>query len=150
MEPLDAIKHIDQTLANFEYQETPGTQKAPRSLKDLISAVSSITEESFKNVGTGLGKKAEHDTPRKDIVMFFLLLDTFGYWGDPRDKYKRGSRISDSQHALVGSHFNAVVSRDAHFINKSRAAYEYMDINTKTFTTGAFKTHLKEVVVRDK
>jgi len=111
MEPLDAIKHIDQALANFDYEETPGKPKAPRSLKDFISAVSVIAEESFKDAGSGFGKKAEHDAPRKDIVTFFSLLDTFGYWGDPRNKYKRGSRLSDAQHALVGSHFNAVVSR---------------------------------------
>jgi hypothetical protein len=147
MEPLAAIKHIDRALANFDYQETSGTQKPPRSLKDMISAVSSITEESFKDVGTGLGKKAEHDAHRKDIIMFFSLLDTFGYWGDPRQKYKRGSRLCDAQHALVGSHFSAIVSRDVHFVNKARAAYEYMGINTKTFTTNDFKTHLKEIVV---
>jgi hypothetical protein len=147
MDPIEAIKHIDQTLANFEYQQKPGTQNPPRSMKDMISIVSSIVEESFKNVGSGFGKKAQHDASRKDIIMFFSLLDTFGYWGDPRKKYKRGSRLSDAQHALIGSYFSAVVSRDVHFINKSRAAYDYMGLNTKTFTTSDFKAHLKDVVV---
>lgn len=146
MSPRDAISHIDNVLANFEYKAVEGAPAPPRSMKDMVSAVSTISDEHFRDIGKGLGVRVEHDSSRKDLVMYFSLLDSFGYWGDPKKKYNKGSRLGDAQHALVGSYFNAVVSRDPHFIRKSEAAYEYIGIQTKTYTTDEFKKHLESVV----
>jgi hypothetical protein len=149
MTPRDAISHIDNVLAHFEYEVSEGAPAPPRSMKDMVAAVSSICNDHFKEVGKGLGEKAEHDSLRKDLVMYFSLLDSFGYWGDPKKKYIKGSRLGDAQHALVGSYFNAIVSRDTHFIRKSEAAYEYIGIQTKTYTTDEFKKHLEGIVPND-
>lgn len=146
MSPRDAISHIDSVLANFEYEGFEGVSTPPRSMKDMVAAVSSICDEHFRDVGKGLGERAEHDSPRKDLVMYFSLLDSFGYWGDPKKKYNKGSRLGDAQHALVGSYFYAIVSRDPHFVQKSEAAYEYIGIQTKSYTTDEFKEHLEGVV----
>ncbi|MGY0649740.1 MAG: hypothetical protein ACW7DU_16590, partial [Paraglaciecola chathamensis] len=59
---------------------------------------------------------------------------------------EKGSRIVDAQHALAGSYYSAIVSRDSHFIRKSEAAYEYMDIKTKAYTTDEFKQHLELIL----
>lgn len=146
MKPREALTYIDNALENYEYEVAEGAPPPPRSMKDMISMMSAICEESFKNVGEGLGTKAEHDASKKDLILFFSLLDSFGYWGDPRKKYKRGSRLVDAQHALAGSYFSAIVSRDPHFVRKAEAAYEYMGIATKAYTTDEFKQHLISIL----
>jgi len=146
MEPLDAINAIEAALANHQNSDGTGGVESPRSLREMVSEISNIVEESFKGVGQGLGEQVKHDEPRNDLIIFFSLLDSFGYWGDPKKKYAKGSRFIDAQHALAGSYYGAVVSRDNHYIHKARAAYDYMGITTKTYSTEEFKAHLKEVL----
>jgi len=148
MNPKDALASIDSKMENYPYEVQIGAPSPPRSMRDMISIVSAICEESFKDVGKGLGVRAEHDASRKNLVLFFSLLDSFGYWGDPKKKYEKGSRLVDAQHALVGSYFNAIVSRDSHYVRKAEAAYEYMGIATKAYTTNEFKQHLQTQLSR--
>lgn len=145
MEPLDAIAFIDNKLENYQYEKAVGSTPPPKSLKDFVSMISEVCEKSFKDIGKPFGVN-NVNFHEKDIVLFFSLLDSFGYWGDPRKKYKKGSRLVDSQHALVGSNFRAIVSRDPHFIRKSEACYEYMGIDTKAYTTIEFKEHLRGIL----
>lgn len=146
MAPKDALACIDSKIENYQYEVKVGAASPPKSMRDMITTVSAICEESFKDVGKGLGEKAEHDQSRNDLVMFFSLLDSFGYWSDPKKKYEKGSRLVDAQHALVGSYFNAIVSRDSHYVRKAEAAYEYMGIGTKAYTTNEFKQHLQTLL----
>ena len=146
MIPSDAIQYIDETLASYDYIEKKGAPIPPKSIKDMVKMVSRICDDAFKDVGRGLGEKAEHDESRKDIVLYFSLLDSFGYWGDPKKKYEKGSRLVDAQHALVGSYFNGVVSRDTHFIRKAKAAYEYIGLDVNAYSTKEFKEHLSDVL----
>lgn len=146
MVPSDAIQYIDETLASYDYLEKEGAPIPPKSIKDMVQMVSGICDDAFKDVGKGLGEKADHDESRKDIILYFSLLDSFGYWGDPKKKYEKGSRLVDAQHALVGSYFNGVVSRDTHFIRKAKAAYEYIGLDVNTYSTTEYKAHLSEVL----
>ncbi|MDX1472289.1 MAG: hypothetical protein R3213_12390, partial [Flavobacteriaceae bacterium] len=90
MAPGDAIAYIDETLASYDYIEKEGSPSPPKSIKDMVQMVSGICDDAFKDVGKGLGEKAEHDESKKDIIPYFSLLDSFGYWADPKNKYKKG------------------------------------------------------------
>lgn len=68
---------------------------------------------------------------RNEIIMIFLLFDSFGFWSDKREAYERGTRIADANHAFNGAFANMVISADRRFCMKSKATYIYKCIKTE-------------------
>ncbi|MNC47007.1 hypothetical protein D3C75_960470 [compost metagenome] len=69
------------------------------------------------------------------------MLNVIGYYPDFKMKHDRRftAAMSDAGHAAIASFSDFLFSRDAAFIHKTRAAYEYLNV----------KTQVIEVIVND-
>lgn len=75
------------------------------------------------------------------VTSVYNVLNVIGYYPDSKMKYDRRftAAMSDAGHAAIASFSDLLFSRDAAFIHKTRAAYEYLNV----------KTQVIEVIVND-
>lgn len=75
------------------------------------------------------------------VTSIYNVLNIIGYYPDSKMKHDRRftAAMSDSGHAAIASFSHFLFSRDAAFIHKTRAAYEYLNV----------KTQVIEVIVND-
>lgn len=144
LNPKEAIEYLNSMFRDYEYPEITDISKVPRSLDDYIEFNRKNTIEHFSALWDSMG--ANHDLMLRDntIVTLFSLLDTFGFWADSKQTYKKGSRFSDSSHTFNASNFGALVSRDKRLIMKSGVVFHYVGIVTTTNLTDEFREHLEE------
>jgi len=67
------------------------------------------------------------------VTSVYNILNIIGYYPDSKMKYDRRftAAMSDAGHASIASFSDFLFSRDAAFIHKTRAAYEYLDVKTQ-------------------
>ncbi|WDL84048.1 hypothetical protein IU367_07680 [Aeromonas bestiarum] len=75
------------------------------------------------------------------VTAIYNILNVIGYHPDSKMKHDRRftAAMSDAEHAAIASFSDYIFSRDAAFIHKTRAAYEYLKV----------KTQVIEVIVND-
>ncbi|SEJ13259.1 hypothetical protein SAMN05216201_1052 [Pseudomonas linyingensis] len=75
------------------------------------------------------------------VTSVYNVLNVIGYYPDSKMKHDRRftAAMSDAGHAAIASFSDFLFSRDAAFIHKTRAAYEYLNV----------KTQVIEVIVND-
>ncbi|WP_447590205.1 hypothetical protein [Aquipseudomonas campi] len=75
------------------------------------------------------------------VTSAYNVLNVIGYYPDSKMKHDRRftAAMSDARHAAIASFSDFLFSRDAAFIHKTRAAYEYLNV----------KTQVIEVIVND-
>jgi hypothetical protein len=95
------------------------------------STMSNNIEDFF-----GLSKNAIYpDRPffkHQKVVAIYNMLNTLGYYQDSKVHKERRftASLSDTSHASLASFCNILISRDEYFVNKARAAYEFLEIST--------------------
>lgn len=67
------------------------------------------------------------------VTSIYNVLNVIGYYPDSKMKHDRRftAAMSDAGHAAISSFSDFLFSRDAAFIHKTRAAYEYLNVKTK-------------------
>ncbi|WP_285274804.1 hypothetical protein [Halopseudomonas bauzanensis] len=67
------------------------------------------------------------------VISIYNILNVIGYYPDSKMKHDRRftAAMSDAGHAAIASFSDFLFSRDAAFIHKTRAAYEYLNVKTK-------------------
>jgi hypothetical protein len=148
MSAKEAISTINSALSNYEHESQDDQIKPPRSLDDMMTYIEENMPDDFSQLRESAGADIGFILRNKKIVSLFSLIDTFGFWSDTKKTYKKGSRLADSRHAFNGSYFKIVVSRDKRFLKKAEAAYDYFNIDTMCFSTGDFKNHLIEKLLK--
>ncbi|MDM5122778.1 hypothetical protein [Aeromonas rivipollensis] len=75
------------------------------------------------------------------VISVYNVLNVIGYYPDSKMKHDRRftAAMSDAGHAAIASFSDFLFSRDAAFIHKTRATYEYLNV----------KTQVIEVMVND-
>lgn len=70
--------------------------------------------------------------PYQKVNSVYNLLNTVGYWPDSKVQKERRfvASLSDTSHASMASFCHLLLSRDAAFVRKVAAAYEYLEIGT--------------------
>jgi hypothetical protein len=70
--------------------------------------------------------------PYQKVNAIYSLLNTVGYWPDSKVQKERRfiASLSDNSHAAMASFCHLLLSRDAAFVKKVEAAYEYLEIGT--------------------
>jgi hypothetical protein len=92
-------------------------------------------EVTFETMfGNGLWKHLEKEPSTVEKINgLYNLLNTIGYYSDPKIQKERHFRtfMTDHRHAGCGSYAHILVSRDERFIKKTAAIYEHLGIGTK-------------------
>ena len=67
------------------------------------------------------------------VISVYNVLNVIGYYPDSKMKHGRRftAAMSDAGHAAIASFSDFLFSRDAAFIHKTRAAYEYLNVKTQ-------------------
>lgn len=67
------------------------------------------------------------------VTAIYNVLNVIGYYPDSKMRHDRRftAAMSDAEHASIASFSDYLLSRDAAFIHKTRAAYEYLKVKTQ-------------------
>ncbi|WP_449431812.1 hypothetical protein [Pseudomonas putida] len=143
-------KHIDESGAKSGiqgYRDAVGAGpvqlnniEAPDVIKKIWAIYQNL--EGYKDRGftienfLGISFSPIHDRELhrfEKVTNIYNLLNVIGYKPDSRlDKDNRQiASISDAAHASTAMFTNVLLSRDAAFVSKVRAIYEYLDIRTE-------------------
>lgn len=131
MSGSNAVAAIDSVLENAAFENGNG----PKSLKEILDCVGTISRDSFSSLNVSLGTTDEHMGKGDQLHGTFALLEAFGYWPDTEAVYRKGSRFSDSQHVFNAAHCDCLVTRDKGMKNRAEAVYSILGIDTEVLHT---------------
>jgi hypothetical protein len=146
--PKEAICEIDKALASKENRDKFFKDyNGDISFIGLIKTTLDIIEQ--KVVEPLLGNLYHQNKYNRSLVkinLAFSFLDSFGFWSDNKETYKRGSRIADGMHAFNGTFANLVISADRRFCMKSRAVYSILDRKPKVLHLKTDENEIMEIL----
>lgn len=91
-----------------------------------------VSVEQFFDVSTNSIYPERLMHPYQKVNALYNLLNSVGYWPDSNVQKERRfiASLSDTSHASMASFCHLLLSRDAAFVKKVDAAYEYLEIGT--------------------
>lgn len=65
------------------------------------------------------------------VIILFSYLDSFGFWPDKEDSYKKGSHYWDGIHCYHGIYNDYFITNDKRLSKKAKAVYNHLDVKTQ-------------------
>lgn len=146
--PEEAIDEIDKIITSKEIKDRYWPDyEGDLSFRGLIREGFEIVEQkAVLPIFGSLYYQNKYYVLQSVIIMAFSLLDSFGFWPDRKEIYKKASRFADGEHAFNGAFANLVISADKRFCMKSRAVYSLLDKSPKVLNLKIDKDELMQLL----
>jgi len=146
--PEKAIDEIDEIITSKEIKDRYWPDyEGDLSFRGLIRKSFEIVEQkAVLPIFGSLYSQNKYYVLQSVIIMAFSLLDSFGFWPDRKEIYKKASRFADSEHAFNGAFANLVISEDKRFCMKSRAVYSLLDKSPKVLNLKIDKDEIMQLL----
>jgi len=146
--PEKAIDEIDEIITSKEIKDRYWPDyEGDLSFRGLIRKSFEIVEQkAVLPIFGSLYYQNKYYVLQSVIIMAFSLLDSFGFWPDRKEIYKKASRFADSEHAFNGAFANLVISEDKRFCMKSRAVYSLLDKSPKVLNLKIDKDEIMQLL----